>query len=141
MKKTAMIIALGLGLSSANAQKIKESDVPAAVKATFAKQYPDIKSVKWEKEGVNYEVGFDLKKVETSVLIDASGSILETESEIKVNELPKETSDYVTKNLPGKKIKEASRIIDTKGVITYEAEIDKVDYIFDATGKFIKTSK
>ena len=138
MKTLTMIIALGLGVSYAHAQKIKESEVPAPVKAGFSKHYPDIKSVKWEKEGANYEAEFDLKKVETSVLIDASGAILETESEINVSELPKAVSDYVTKNLSGKKIKEASKIIDTKGIVTYEAEVEKTDYIFDANGNFIK---
>lgn len=141
MKTILIIVLFTLGVRSANAQKIKEADVPASVKATFAKQYPEIKSAKWEKENANYEAEFDLQKVETSVLMDASGSILETEAEIKVSELPKEASDYLTKNLPGKKIKEASKIVDSKGVVTYEAEIDKSDYIFDAAGKFIKKSK
>lgn len=141
MKTITVITLFSLGVSYANAQKITEAEVPASARATFVKQYPDIKSAKWEKEGANYEAEFDLKKVETSVLIDPSGSILETESEIKVSELPKEVSEYVTKNLLGKKIKEASKIIDTKGVITFEAEIDKVDYIFDAFGKLIKKNK
>lgn len=138
MKTFILIAALGLGAGCANAQKIKEADVPAAVKVTFEKQYPDIKSVKWEKEKGNYEAGFDLNKVETSLLMDEKGIILETESEIRVSELPKEVSDYITKTLPGKKIKEASRIVDPKGVVTFEAEVDKVDYIFDAKGNFVK---
>ncbi len=137
MKTFILIAGLSLGLSIANAQKIKEADVPAPVKATFARQYPDIKSVKWEKEKGNYEAGFDLYKVETSLLMDEKGTILETESEIKVSELPKEVSDYITKTLPGKKIKEASRIVDPKGMITFEAEVDKLDYIFDSKGSFL----
>jgi hypothetical protein len=40
--------------------------------------------------------------------------------------------------MPGKKIKEASHITDAKGVISYEAEIDGVDYIFDADGKMLR---
>ena len=141
MKTITIITLFSLGVNYASAQKIPEAEVPSLVKATFVKQYPDIKSVKWEKEDANYEAEFDLKKTETSVLINPSGSIVETESEIKVSELPKEVSEYVTKNLLGKKIKEASKIIDTKGVITFEAEIDKVDYIFDAFGKLIKKNK
>ena len=138
MKTTIMIIAFVIGMSYANAQKIKKSEVPATVNASFAKKYPDIKSVKWEKEGLNYEAAFDLKKVETSVLIDTTGSILETESEIKINELPKPVVDFVAKNLYGQKIKAGSKIIDTKGVVTYEAAVGKRDYIFDANGQFIK---
>ena len=42
------------------------------------------------------------------------------------------------KNLPGEQIKEASKITDSKGVATFEAEIKNVDYIFDKNGNFIK---
>jgi hypothetical protein len=137
--KTAIAIALlSFGINSVSAQKIKESDVPSTIKAAFAKQYSDIKNVKWEKEGANYEAGFDLKKAETSLLFDAVGNIIETESEIKISDLPKEVVDYVAKNLSGQKISEASKIIDMKGKVTYEAEVAKKDYVFDSTGKFIK---
>ncbi|MBC7865300.1 MAG: hypothetical protein IAF38_20155, partial [Bacteroidia bacterium] len=37
-----------------------------------------------------------------------------------------------------KKVKEAAKITDAKGVVTYEAEIDNADYIFDSTGNFLK---
>ena len=138
MKALIVIVALGLGVSCANAQKMKETDVPAHVKATAFKEYPNIKVEKWEKEGGNYEAEFNVNKVETSVLIDAGGNLIETEVEINVSALPKGVSEYVSKNLAGQKIKEASKISDTKGTITYEAEINKVDYIFDVNGSFIK---
>ena len=114
-------------------------DAPAAVKASFAKLYPAIQKVKWGKENANYEAEFDLNKVETSCLFDASGTLLETETEIAVTALPKAVSDYVAKNYPEQKIKEASRIVDAKNVITYEAEVKGVgDLIFNEKGDFIK---
>ncbi len=138
MKNLILITALSFGVSCVYAQKIKESEVPAPVKATLAKQHPDVKNVKWEKEGANYEAEFEVKEVETSALIAANGNLIETEVEISVSALPKRALEYVSKNLADAKIKEASKITDTKGVITYEAEVNKVDYLFDANGILIK---
>jgi len=138
MKKTIFLLAIGFSVITANAQKLKEADVPAGVKATFTKLYPTAKVEKWEKEDVNYEAEFENNKVETSVLIGPTNNLLETETEIKVSELPKAVADYCTKNCAGKKIKEASKITDASGKVTYEAEVDEADYIFDSNGNFIK---
>ena len=126
MKKAILLLAVGFIAITANAQKMKEADVPAAVKGAFTKAYPNTKAGGWEKENGNFEAAFELNKVEMSVLIDPSGNITETESEIKVSELSKTITDYCAKNYPGKKIAEASKIVDAKGVATYEAEINKM---------------
>ena len=141
MKKIFLLLAIGSTTLIANAQKMKEADVPAEVKTAFAKQYPSVSNAKWEKEDGKYEAAFELKKEELSVLIDDTGKILETESEIAVSALPKVISEYCAKNYSGKKIAEASKIVDFEGSVTYEAEINKMDVLFDANGKFIKESK
>lgn len=141
MKKTILLLVVGFTTFNACAQKMKDADIPATVKTAFAKQYPVVKDVKWELEDGKYEAGFDLNKVKTSVLIDPSGNITETETKIAVSALPKTIADYCAKNYADKKIAEASKIIDAKGVITYEAEINKMDVLFDTNGKFIKESK
>ena len=141
MKNLIVILALITGTSYANAQKIKPDDVPAKVKEAFAKKYPDIKAEKWEKEDANYEAEFELIKVETSVLFDIDGNFKELEQEIKISDLPKSVTDYINKNLPNKKIKEAAQISSADGTITYEAEVNKTDYLFDSKGNFLKSSK
>ena len=138
MKKIIVTTILCLGLSSVYAQKIKGADVPKTVKEGFKKSFPNSKAEEWEKEDGNFEAEFDVKKVETSALFDASGNLLQTEVEIPVKELPKAVIDYLSKNETGKKIKEAAKITDNKGFISYEAEVGEVDYIFDSTGNFIK---
>ena len=138
MKRVILLIAIGFTTLTMSAQKMKEADVPAPVKAAFTKQYPTIKDAKWEMEDGKFEAGFDLNKVETSVLIDATGNIVETESGISVSALPKAVSDYCAKNCAGKKIKEASKITDASGKVTYEAEVDEADYTFDSNGNFVK---
>ena len=138
MKNLVLLLAIGFFTITANAQKMKDADVPATIKNSFVKMYPNAKVEKWEKEGNNYEAEFDNAKVETSVLIGPNGQLMETEIEVAVSSLPKTVSDYVTKNLAGKKIKEASKITTAAGVVTYEAEVDEADYIFDANGGFLK---
>lgn len=137
---TAAVIALGVNTSFA--QKMKEADVPKAVVSGFHTNYKDAKAKEWEKEGDMYEAEFDWKKMEMSATFAADGKLMETEHEIKVAELPKAVSDYVTKNYAGYKISEASKIEDaTTKKVSYEAEIQKgkeeMDLLFDADGNFI----
>lgn len=141
MKKSIFLFIAAAGVSFAYAQKLSDKEVPAAVTAAFQKNYPNAKEVKWEKEKDNYEAGFEWTKKDHSVLIDASGNILETEIEIGIEALPADAKTYVAKNYAGQKIKEAATITDSKGVVTYEVEIKGKDLIFDHSGKFIKEVK
>ncbi len=141
MKKLIFLLAAVAGVSFTNAQKVSEKEVPAVVKSALQKDYPNVKKVKWEKEKGNYEAGFEVKENDYSVLIDASGNIIETEVEINIDALPANIKSYITKNYPGKKIKEAAKITDNKGVVTYEAEVNDKDLIFDNSGKFLKEVK
>lgn len=138
MKTLFTILTLGVGLSLANAQTLKETEVPIQVKNAFKKQYPSAKVEKWEKEGANYEAEFHINKIETCAIYDSNGKFIESEIEIKESELPKEVADYIVKNLSGKKVKESAKITDAAGKVSYEAEIDNIDYIFDSNGALIK---
>ena len=141
MKKLTCLVAALAGISFVCAQRIQEKDVPSNVKAGFQKHFPEAKNVKWEKEEGNYEAGFKVQKVEHSVLLDAYGNIVESEVTINRSELSAPIKDYITKHYPGKRIKEAAKITDAKGVLTYEAEIEGMDIIFDKSGTFIKEVK
>ncbi len=118
----------------------KATDVPTAVKDAFAKKYPNIAKVKWDKENENYEASFDLNEYDCSVLFDANGNILETEMEMELNQLPNGVLDYV-KNHYNKKAKEVAKITDSKGTVTFEIELKGMDLLFDSEGKFIKEVK
>ena len=113
-------------------------DVPAAAKATVARLYSGAKAVKWTKEKGNYEAGLKYNGKDLSLVIDAKGNVLETETTIAISALPTTVRDYVAKHHAGKKIKEAAEIVDAKGKKTYEAEVGGNDLIFDEKGAFIK---
>ena len=137
MKKLILASAL-LGIFAISAFGFGGENAPAAVKASFAKLYPSVTKVKWDKEDTNYEAEFEMNKTEMSCLFDATGKLLETETEIAISALPKGVLEYVTKNFAGEKIKEASKIVDAKNVTTFEAEIKEGDLIFDTGGNFVK---
>lgn len=138
-------IALCLGFTIANAQDVKEADVPANVKKGFSTKYPGSKVDQWEKEGADYEAEFHLNKVESSAVFTADGTFKELEQEIKTSELPKAVTDYCTKNYAGYKLSEAAKITDAAGKVMFEAEMEKdkmaFDAIFDDKGNFVKKSE
>lgn len=141
MKKLAILLTMITAVAFVNAQKVQQKDVPASVKKGFQKQFPTVKDVKWEKEKDNYEAAFKSKGTKTSVVINYSGNILETETEMNGNSLSAPIKGYLAENYPNQKIKEAAKITDAKGVITYEAEISGKDLIFDSKGNFLKEMK
>ena len=138
MKKIIIILFACAFVFSANAQNLKESDVPSAVKNTFSSMYPNVTNAKWEMENGKYEAEFKENSVETSVLFEANGTYTQTEVEIAVSLLPSGVNDYVTKKFRDSKITEAAKITSSNGTVTYEAEIGKSDYLFDSNGNFLK---
>ena len=140
MKKLVLFIMASMSLATMNAQKISASKVPAPVTSAFKKQFPDIKSVTWELEDGQYEASFKKNGVPSSANFDKNGSLVETEVDIKVNQLPTAVPDYVKKNYKSP-IKEASKITKPNGEVNYEAMVNHTDLIFDANGKFLKELK
>ncbi|MFM2225476.1 MAG: hypothetical protein RJA07_1678 [Bacteroidota bacterium] len=138
MKKIKILIALLFTSQFLFAGKISEYEVPKEVKTKFAEMFPNQYVSKWEFEYGNYEAEFSINKVETSALFSPAGQWLQTETAIKIDVLPISVIEYISKNLAGKKIKEAAKTIDAKGNITYEAEVGGEDYIFDAKGNFLR---
>lgn len=140
MKTLLVVLGMGLSIAQANAQKVNVKDVPLSIKHSLHQNY-GIKDADWDKEGNNYEASFEQKGKEVSVVFDASGSILETEREIGKAELPVAVMDVLKKDYPDFELEESAKI-DSKGVITYEAEVEKgeqtFDLIFSAQGKLIK---
>lgn len=125
---------------AACSQKISADKVPAAVKSGFAKAFPNV-SGEWEKEKGGYEVNFTEKGKKMSCLIDANGSISETETEITVQEMPQAARDYISGKYAGVKIKETAKIVKANGEVIYEAELKDHDLFFDQQGKFLKSEK
>ncbi len=140
MKKYLLIFTAFIIAESSFSQESK-SGTPEAAKASFQKKFPNATKAKWEKENQDFEVNFYQNGKEMSAVFNASGELKETEEEIKVSDLPATIASYVKEHYKDQKIKEAAKITKANGEINYEAEVNKVDVIFDKTGKFLKEEK
>ena len=106
-------------------QKVAPDKVPAPVKQAFAKKFPAATDLKYEMEKKDYEINFKDKGVEMSANFDVTGKWLETETEIKESDLPKEVSASVARNFTGFKISEIAKTeAPGKGLI-YEMDLKK----------------
>ena len=139
MKKFSLVLVATFFILSSFAQKVKESDVPAVVKSTLQKKYPEAKNVYWEKEHGNYEANWGGKsKEDNSVQFTPTGEFIEYVKAIPVSELPKEVNTYVKSHYKGAKITEAGKVTDAHGKTFYEAEVKGKDIVFDEHGNFVK---
>ncbi|MEW6468438.1 MAG: PepSY-like domain-containing protein [Bacteroidota bacterium] len=125
-------------------EKIDAKNVPDVVMKKFLAFYGDIKKVKWEKEGNNYQATFKQNKVKTSVTITADGNIIEKEWAIKKGAVPQAVLDSAARNFAGFKMEEFSKV-EKSGLLSYEIELEgkkdgkEVEYkvYYSADGKML----
>ena len=156
MKKIVSIIAILFAMITASyAQKEKgekgekgekenkeKVNIPAPVKSALTKKYPAATKVTWEKENGNYEANWGGKSGEdNSVQFTPAGDFIEIVNAIPVSQLPAPVAVYIKAHYKGAKITEAGKVTDAKGKISYEAEVNRKDIIFDENGKFVKAEK
>ncbi|MFA7043117.1 MAG: PepSY-like domain-containing protein [Bacteroidales bacterium] len=147
MKKVMFITLLALISTNAIAQKNEEKEdqkvnAPTVVIKAFQKDYPKVTKVNWVTEGNDFEAEFKLNGKETSANYDKTGKRVETELEIKKEQLPANALCYIKKYFSTYKVLEAFKVTDAKNAVSYEVEISKIgkslDLIFDAKGNFLK---
>jgi len=138
MKKVILMLTVIFVGGTVFAQKVSESDVPAAVKTKFSSLYPNAKVEEWKKDNGNYKAEFDENKTETCVIINPKGDLVKTKTEIEATELPAAANEYLAKKYAGKKITECHKMTDANGIVTYKAEVGEMHVIFDSNGAFVK---
>ena len=141
MKRTSIVACIALCLTSIGsmAQKVKNTDVPAAVKSALIKKYPAAANVTWEKEKGNYEANWGGKsKEDNSVVFTPDGNFVEMVVAIKVADLPVGAMNYIKAHHAGAKVTEAGNVTYADGKTGFEAEVKGKDLVFDSEGNFIK---
>lgn len=141
MKHILAALAIGFSFSAANAQQIKAIEVPAPVKASFAKMIPDAKNVKWDQEQAFYEASYDGNSHKGSVLFNADGQWREREKAIAPSNLPANAIRYMQQHYRKNQIKGAAKIVKKSGEVQYEAEVQGAEVFFTKEGSFIKAVK
>lgn len=119
-----------------------KSDAPQKVKETFAKMFPSVKSVKWDKESATeWEAEFKMNSIAYSANFLEDGTWTETEHDIKQTDIPENVKTILLSEFPGYKI-EASEISETKDGMVYEFEIEKgeseMEVAINNNGKVVK---
>lgn len=135
MKKVFFLLAFTLVSGfTAFAQK----NPPSAVITAFKQKFSNVREVKWgrEKNG-EWEAEFEQNGVDMSANFNDAGKWLETETEIKIADLPA----AVKSALGDKKVKEAAKIQRADGSTVYEAEVKHKDLLFDDSGKLLSEAK
>lgn len=139
MKTHILTAVIALIVFASCTQKANDSDIPKGIIETFNSNFKGSTVESWEKENDGgYEAEFDLNGVETSATFSAEGRLIETEQEIEESALPSPISDYLKINYAGKSIDEVAKITTDEGIVKYEVEIEKVDFIFDDKGNLSK---
>lgn len=116
-------------------------DAPIKVNEAFAKKFPKVKKVKWEKESNSeWEGEFKIKGMEYSANFLEDGTWKETEHEIKRNAIPMNIKTTLDTEFSGYKIEEAE-ISETQEGTVYEFELEKgelnTEISIDINGKVI----
>lgn len=102
------------------------TEAPKAVQEAFAKKFPTAKSVKWDKENAKeYEASFTLDGTKCSANFSIQGVWLETETEIKISDLPTNVSAAIKTKYANWEIMGASKIETANNEVKYEADIRK----------------
>lgn len=142
MNKIVVLLLVLVFAVSVSAQHDDDNKAPENVIKAFQTVHPDAQDVSWDKEGLNYEADFQENGNYYSVVIDKDGNILETESEISISELPSGVIKYISDNYKGYTLSDASKIVDNKGSVKFEAEIKNAksskDLIFDQNGNLLR---
>jgi hypothetical protein len=145
MNKTVVLLLVLVFVVSVSAQNEDDNKTPETVITAFKTAHPDAHDISWDKEGMNYEAEYRENGNDCSVIIDQNGNILETETEIDISELPSGVIKYISDNYAGYTLSDASKIVDVKGNVKYEAEIKNgktsKDVMFDQNGSPLKHEK
>ncbi len=121
-------------------QKISDAQIPDPVKSSFAKSFPG-STAEWKKDSLNFEAEFKKDGKSMAALFSADGQLVETESTLNESEFPEAALNYIQTNYKGKPIKELEKVSRADGSISFEAEVDDKELVFDQSGKLIKEEK
>jgi uncharacterized membrane protein YkoI len=146
MKKLLFIAILGIfGAYAAQAQddnkmKVKDKDVPQAVKSAFESQFANASDVEWKVKNGKYKAKFDMNGVEQFAELNNSGEVVSKGTKIPNEELPTLVSDAVKSNYASNKVDEVYRV-EKGGQTHYMVKLDgnpEKKLVYDAQGKLVK---
>ncbi len=137
MKQIIAFLCAVFIIATTQAQSVKSAEVPIPVTDRFDFIYPDAVKVAWKIENENYQADFKNDKKATKAVFHSDGQLFLTQTEIKPIALPHTAVAFLGKDIPDGKIEMASIIEDNNGIITFNAVVQKKEYLFDWTGQYL----
>jgi hypothetical protein len=138
MNRFNLILAIVFGVFTSNysqeLSKLKASEVPEKVKASFKSDYPYAKNVLWEKNGNNFEAEYHENR---AVLISPEGVILADKNDILPKNLPEAILNFMRDNENNEKVTKSQRVIYTDGTVSFLVLTKKFMYKFDTKAKLL----
>ena len=117
-RQTVSLVAASLlvipSLSYGGEEKISMTDAPSAVQAGVKKAVGDQKIEEFSKEvedgKTTFEAEFEVGGVDHSVTVAEDGKVIEEETDVALDALPKAVTEAVMKAEPSGKMKEAAKV-------------------------------
>lgn len=123
----ALITTLVLPVFSAQASKLKLSEVPKAVINSMKAEHPDAIKIEVDKEfhfgRVFYEVKYKTKGKDHDTLFDPQGKHFGHEDEIEISALPQAIMNKLKQTFKQLSIKKAEKINHPDGRVEYEIDV------------------
>ncbi|MBK7410013.1 MAG: PepSY-like domain-containing protein [Saprospirales bacterium] len=120
-----------------------EHAAPAEVQIAFDAKFPTVEKVKWDKEGEGeWEAEFTVEGLEMSANFKTDGTWLETETEMKADDLPQEVTDAIGAQFADYKMEGITMVEMPDQATAYEVELEKdgttIEATFNADGALLK---
>ncbi|MBK9718635.1 MAG: PepSY-like domain-containing protein [Saprospiraceae bacterium] len=120
MKSIIFSCAIILAISST----VHACPVPEKAKIHFKTNHPGAQKVHWSKDDGEFEVEFKESGKNMSCSYDKGGMLLETETEITIQELPAHIKEAVNKAYPNYNIEDIEEVSIPNAGIQYEMELE-----------------
>ena len=112
-------------------------EVPKIVYDKFSNKFSDVSRVFWSKLNSDFTATFEKNDKKNVAVFSDKGQLFSSGFEIKLNELPKDMSNFVSETFLGQKVIAAFELKNANGGKGYLARTDKNnDVFFDENSKF-----
>ena len=123
--RNVFITLISLVLLSCDNDDYPYAEVPSVILNQFWSQYPDATDAEFIRIDKEYEVKFEINRVEHSAVINSSGNILQEKKDIEWKELPPAVQQTLQKEYGQKKMEDLERVKSAEENY-YQAEVCRI---------------
>lgn len=148
-KKYGILLAWLLSLTFASVQvNAQFRKVPAAVTESFRNKFPNADNVEWTDKITSFTASYEEDNRQNTSWFDSNGEWKQTETILKLSELPNAVRNAFTKGKYSQwSVEEVSKITKADNGLQYriyakgESIIEKMNLYYTADGQLIKSSR